>query len=269
MNDPLTSGFNDGLKIGTAIGNAITYLFLFLTRPLVLLTQVFYRKNMGERYLTPLSASGGLALLALVTAGSEYLIGSKTHIGADYSGRRTTAIEYALNPNIAYGVGITWIVAFLAAYVQHHFAVRKRYATGERWHSLNSGVPRVAGLRDPAQYALTSAASAACFYFGLHGYGGLLCLSLVLGILSDQAARRRFWNSVLDTIDAQIEAENLGKAVAERLSPAKVEGLEAPVPGFVSEEWRKRNVPLPVSIDIVTRPNRPSSHVSVSNGDRA
>lgn len=235
-------GYGDGMAIGRSIGNAVTYLFLILSRPLTLLTQVFYRKSMGERYFTPISLLGGLAFLAVATFASKYMLPTVTTNTQDQWGRMVVGqTRYVMPPIVAYGVGIAWIAVLLVAYSRHTLGVRKRYATGERWHSYNSGVPHMAALVDPVQYLISGILAAGCFYWGLPGYGALLSASIVLGVIADQAARKRFWNSVLDAVDAQIESENLGKAVAERLSPGRVEGLEAPVPGYVSEEWRKRN----------------------------
>lgn len=47
---------------------------------------------------------------------------------------------------------------------------------------------------------------------------------------------------VLDIIDGQIEQENLAKAAMGRLSPDKVEGLQTPLPAYVSDEYRAKFV---------------------------
>jgi hypothetical protein len=72
------------------------------------------------------------------------------------------------------------------------------------------------------------------------GFTGLLTMSLLLGIAADQAAAKKFWNQVLDAVDGQIEAEELGKSVEKRLTPAQASGLNVCVPSYVSDESRKK-----------------------------
>ncbi len=252
--DGLERGFSDGMAIGRRVGDVLTYAFQILSRPLALLTQVFYRKDMGERYFTPIGFFWGLALLGLATFGSRYLLSTTTVGVRTQWGGVVPETQYVLSPLIGYGVGVAWIAVLAVAYSRHTVSVRARYTSGERWHSRTAGVPRMPGLIDPVQYAVTGVLAAACFYFGLPGYGALFAASLVAGMGADQMARLRFWSLVLDQVDARIEAENLGKAVAQRLAPASVEGLEAPVPGYVSEEWRRRNAPVREAAEVLAEP---------------
>jgi hypothetical protein len=134
----------------------------------------------------------------------------------------------------------SWIGLVALASLDHRRRIRARYRLGTRWHSMCMGVPRLPGLTDYAQYAATAGIAVAAWYANLPMFAGLLAASLWAGWMQDEFAAKAFWNRVLDAVDAQIDAENLGKAVEARLKPAQAEGAFAYVPAYVSPEGRGR-----------------------------
>ena len=120
--------------------------------------------------------------------------------------------------------------------------VKKRYKQGGRWHSRCIGIPRFAFMPVWLEKALPIIAGIWLLYMKVPLPGLLLILSSGISILLRWNEARAFKNQVLDMIDGQIEQEHLGKAVMERSKPQDVEGLRAPLPAYVSQQFRQKIV---------------------------
>lgn len=227
---------NDGVRIGRAFAS----VFIMLIRPLILTTRVIIRKDLGERYLTPLNAMVGAILIvgaAWMTVAMPVKIET---VVADRWGMPTRSLVIEDRATAAYVIGGVWAVLYLVGLIDHRIRLRNRYANGIRWHSRCSGVPRLPNAREWAVYVAAGGIAFLGFYNHLPLLAVLLVGSIAFAILEDGHAAAEFWGRVLDAVDGQIESENLGKAVKDRLTPDRAEGVHAPVPGYVKDAYRLR-----------------------------
>ncbi len=238
MSDDVFKGVRDGMAVARVVKDVFMMGVATLCRPLALLTEAIFRKDMGERYFTRNAAATGLVVLAAATA--PFFLTKSPAGASSYAARLAAEAASPENPSWVKWAGFGWIGLFLLASILHQQSVRHRYKSGARWHSGNSGVPRVPILTVPVQYVAIISMAALAYFAGLKLFALLLVLSLLCSAITERIAAVRFWNSVLDMIDAEIESENLGKAVTHRLSPARSEGLETRVPAYVSKEWREK-----------------------------
>lgn len=222
----IVGSVRSGLDIGKSIGNAFIALIWAITRPLMLVTQVFFRTSMGERYFTASHLFAGGSLIGIATLLSV-LIPIPSHRG--FLGTVWTI-----------SVGVVWMFLFSASFVECVMKTHERYAKGELWHSYNSGEPRAPWLTNRVQYTLT-----VCLIVGLALTGQfipamLMLLSWCFGFMHDAYAAKAFWNKVLDSVDARIEATFLGEAIEQRLRPQQAHGLQVTVPAHAnSDYWKK------------------------------
>jgi hypothetical protein len=211
-----------------------------LVRPVATVTEKLYRRQMGERYFTLWNAFVGVVLiLAACIPISIYTTGQ-----VDW--HRWTAGEWASTT-----WGLAWLIFFFIESCSHFHDVRQRYVQGVVLHTYSYGTDikhaaRFAPTTVPLLCVIVGVAAAAfptlCnnHDYGLVGIGGLLALS---GLISGQMRMyeaARFRKMVLDTMDAHIAQKHLANAVAQRLKPAQAEGLNAPMPAYVSDKYRER-----------------------------
>ena len=198
-------------NIENKIKNAITDLLwkapVYLVRPAATLTEVFFRKSFGERYFSYWNIMAGTAIIA---AGSLPF---------------WTKDENLVNIN--YIVGAVWMLCLVVLFRLHQVEVIKRYKNNLRWHSYNSGIPRIAKLPYIIEKILPLILSGVLFYFGLWGLGVLLVVSTIASVWLQAHAKQLFYNRLLDTIDGQIEQENLQKAMLDQRPPQETEGYRA------------------------------------------
>ena len=131
--------------------------------------------------------------------------------------------------------------AFVVASGWHYWMdLRLRRKAGGQWHSRSTGVPRIPGQNLIYELVFLGLLAGLAFVGHLWGIGDLLALSLILTAASERHARMQLYNRILDAVDGQIESEWLGKAIEERLSPARAHGLTASLPAHVSDEYRRK-----------------------------
>lgn len=225
------------------LGRVVTTLI----RPVATVTEVFFRRKMGERYFSPVGAFAGLVLI--VVASLPFLQVEQRYFGFPgyrfYPQQRIRTdwveLPYFSWRYTATVVGVAWAVLYLGLALVHHMEVRHRYRTGEQWHSYCSGVPWV-GLAGSGfvQRFLIVLAAAAGVCVGIYGIVGLLLVSCWCSYMLRVWEQKRFHEMMLDTIDQRIEMQHLQQAIQERLHPRQAEGFSAPLPAYVSDEYRKR-----------------------------
>jgi hypothetical protein len=118
-------------------------------------------------------------------------------------------------------------------------------------------------LRPMLERIMLGGAVVITYQLRMEALAALLLISLAMSYLSDVATARQFWNRVLDAVDGQIEAEELGKAVQERLTPAQASGLNVCVPSYASAESRKK-----IAAALVGRMAAQQDQVGVAVADR-
>jgi hypothetical protein len=240
-------GIKDGWRLGNQIAQVLSRIFFLLTRPLVLVTQVLFRKQMGERYFTPLQAGFSAALILIANAVTVivcnplwqndyyYYPNSPAHVRAAFAGI----------------VGDLWFIVFLLITGWHfRVTVPRRRKQDIRWYSRSDGLPR---LPIPAfwgidqvqcqllfEVAVVVVLAIAAFCLRFYGFGVLLALSALITYAADAEERKRFHQRVLDAADGEIESQWLAEAIERRLSPDKTEGLKVSLPAACSKAYRQR-----------------------------
>ncbi|MBL0869733.1 MAG: hypothetical protein IBJ18_04060 [Phycisphaerales bacterium] len=225
---------------GTRIGRIFASVFFLLVRPIILTTRVMLRKDLGERYVSQQNALVGALLIAAGMWLTAAIPVTTEVVGQNEWGSSVRLLVREDRSTVSYIIGSVWLVMYAAALLDHRVRVRRRYANGVRWHSRCAGVPRLSGTGEWAMIVALGGLAYLGFYFHLPFFAALLTASLVLALAEDGHAAMEFWNRVLDAVDGEIEAENLGKAVKDCLSPDRVEGVHAPTPAYVKDEYRRR-----------------------------
>lgn len=233
--------FGGAVRSGMKYAQMMMAVLSYLVRPLSLTTQFLFKKDWGERYFA--HWHGCVAMILITLAGyvcmrdARPTVFTSTNIyGQTYSYDK----DPVLSSKLVYGVAGGWLVLFLIAWGIHQRRIRRRYATGDVWHSRCSGVPVFEGLKDWVRYVATAALAFGAFKLRLEPVMALIVVSLLVTIVTDEAERRAFHNMILDTIDAEIEAKHLAEAVANRKRPQDVEGMNAALPAYVSNTYRTR-----------------------------
>jgi hypothetical protein len=201
-------------------------LLVSLVRPMATVTEVFFRKQMGERYFSVLNIMAGVPLILLFGIPVWALFDSSWGFGA------------WLNLLLS----LAWTGAFNFYAFKSLQAVKVRYQEGVRWHSYNYGIPRYPALHPALERIIPLGVTLLLILCGAYGLAVLLVLSTYLSYMGRVIAANRFFARVLDAIDQQIEADNLSKAVLERLQPEQAEGLMTPMPAYVSTMHREKFV---------------------------
>jgi hypothetical protein len=210
-----------------------------LIRPAATVTEKLYRRQMGERYFTSYNAIVGALLIFVACMPSSV-----------YTRGQLDWDRWSLTEWVSAGLGLIWLLWFGFESWKHFEDVKERYAKGVILHTQNYGtdVERTA-IFPPARVALlcvgVGAALMVLSVFQLHSQGlvGFSVLLAVSGLISAQARTyeaARFHAMMLDTMDGHIAQTHLANAVAQRLKPAQAEGLIAPLPAYVSNQYRER-----------------------------
>jgi hypothetical protein len=278
----LVGSSNQGLAIGRTVGQIFLYVFQAAIRPVVLLTRAIFRKDLGERYFTAAHAFIGVLLLAAVSlvtasAGPWRPLGSLVMDGT--SGVSSSSGAWSGGPartggaawsNTTLIIGGLWALALIAAAAHHGLQVRRRYKVGRRWHSYCPGVPRAAWYGPFMEGLLAVLAAAAFAWFGQYGFAGLAAVSAVLARASDHAAQREFYRRMLDAIDAQIEGQNLQKAIRAYAGPAQTEGFAVAFPararGVFGQLLAEAQTSSPKTVALVEPKPSPSPVSASSHG---
>lgn len=239
MSSPLFSGVEpfgepaaQAQQFAKVVGRVLLLILQALIAPAVTTTQVMLRRQLGERYFTGwnLVAGAGLIMaaapLSLVT-------------------RRYIDVSDLIYVGLAM---VAWLGGFVYFGVKHFADVRHRYRDGQVWHSRCSGVSRI-DFPLPKQIPMEAVEIAGvmligliCCFIGLLGFGLLLIASGNMAWLSWSISAMEFKTKILDSIDSQIESENLAAAVVERRKPKDTVGFEAPVPAYIPQAFRERFV---------------------------
>lgn len=235
-NEELIPGYGKGMDISKTIGKVFGAILAVVAVPVALLTQMVFRKDLGERYASlnrRVIAAGVLVIAGVMHA--FFPMPSLSGIVQD-SFRSVPVLSHPSSTILAAGL----LVLFVIACIEHELRLRSRYKTDGRWHSWSLGVNRIPGVGIKLQVLATLLVAAGAFWLRLDYFAIVLAASGVFSGVIDANTKREFYNRVLDTVDAQIESEMVGKAVKERLSPAQAEGLQAHLPAYVSTQARVR-----------------------------
>ncbi|HUO08169.1 MAG TPA: hypothetical protein VM008_07715 [Phycisphaerae bacterium] len=224
-------------KMVRVLGEAVLVFIVVMIRPLATLTEILLRKYMGERYFNGWNLVGGLVLLSAATA---VIAGVPEPHAAyqDFYGVHPAVSGVPLSLHL--GTSVVWSVLLLLFSILHSSDVKNRYERGVRWHSRCIGIPRFQWLRPEVGQVLLFVYALFLAYWHVYAFSFLIIYSLGISLIMRWNEARTFWNRMLDIIDGQIEQENLAAAVRDRVAPDRVEGLRAPLPVYVSTEFREK-----------------------------
>lgn len=226
-------------KLKNAVVHGLLAILVMMIRPVATLTEVFFRKDMGERYFTAWNLMAGWLLLLVFGAPYDKMIGLS--VGGRYDMYGNYQRSSGSADSAWFIAPLVWLAALTFCAYLHEQAVIRRYKEGVRWHSANVGIPRIEDLPYVFEKGIPFLAGILMIWLlQLHGLGALMILSGLVSILLRMHEARLFRERMLDIIDSQIEQDNLAKAVKERLSPEKSEGVQAPLPTYVSDKYREK-----------------------------
>jgi hypothetical protein len=238
-NNPITTMGNriNERMVNVAI-DMLLGLLAALVRPLAVVTEVVFRKQMGERYFHVIHSMAGAVLIFLSGIPfwhTDFALYALSHPAVAFQYYNRWPAGAALTMYVAWG----WLAAFYVFCFLHGRAIKARYRAGLRWHSYCYGIPRFAGLPVILERILPLAAAAALIYYGAYSPAVLLVISTYISYMTRVREAAQFQGRVLDAVDMQIEAENLSNAVLQRLTPEQAEGVVAPLPAYVSDKCRE------------------------------
>ncbi|MFT3784742.1 MAG: hypothetical protein QM770_01070 [Tepidisphaeraceae bacterium] len=223
-------------QYGRAAWAVVMRLFMVTTKPVVLTTDVVTRRNMGERYLTTLSAWGGFLLILGVTWLTSKVSGTSSY-SYDYYYERST-FHPAVSPALIWSVGVLWMICYVAGYAYNRVFIEWRKYKNIPWHSYCYGEW---SLRKPAPWIQRLIlVGLAVLFWALHLYlfAGLMLLSIHFSILTEREIANRLRAAILDIHDQRIASEHLQQALDCR--PAnETEGFVLSLPKYVAEFARK------------------------------
>lgn len=196
---------------------------------------VFLRQDFGARYFNVSDFLGSMATFAVYTFLFLMFFAGKT--GNKRPGD---------NSDDGTILGL-FFLGFIAMSIYHQYIASRRERSGRRWHSRYAGTSFFSFLYPTDIYIvqryiepiLAVIAGYAAYNYLNQPLGlWLVFAGLCLGAIEQfQAARSR--NRLLDAIDAQIEAQNLGAALAGNKTAEETEGFVLPVPSYYSTAQRR------------------------------
>ena len=227
----LTDKITDGM-----IHAALTLVVMFV-RPIATLTEIFFRRRMGERYFTYWNVIGGF--FVLIACHTSWGVPQPAPGGSDYFGRYTPA-QSAIPMMVLHITFVAWVAALFCALGLHAAGVKARYQAGGRWHSRNNGIPWISSTPSWVERVVPILGAIALWRFGhVPSFALLMIVSTGVSFMLRVFEARSFRERVMDVIDGQIEQEFLAKSVMERSKPEAVDGLQTPLPAYVSQKVRQ------------------------------
>jgi hypothetical protein len=205
-----------------------------LLRPMAIATDPFFRKNLGCRYFTPMTAfmAGGLWFVA---SRLDQLFDRLPSIAYESGNPHLAQWLVAHNCSSWAGTVMLALYSFLAMLNLGAAVTRER--KGISWHSMSRGESILGGehpiLSFILGFLLFSVLSAVSPFVGLF-FGVSRVMSYQLARKQQQSIYARY----LDAMDAKIEQEHLECALRDAPSPKKTTGLYCPLPERIKGEHR-------------------------------
>lgn len=237
----LCASARDGWRIGATFANVFWNVVLFLIRPLGLLTQVFFRKEMGERYFSPLPT-----FVAAVILWATYMMTLRLPaptpllwLYLTVTDQREVTAFYVRDARI--WIPVVWAIVFAIAAWENRIRAWRRNRNGVKWHSRSMGVPRIPGMGNLFQYTTLIVAAGLLDVMALSWFALLVLLSVAATMATDYSVARQLYNSVLDALDAELESETLNQAINERLTPKQLNGIALRLPKSLRQFIQQRS----------------------------
>lgn len=213
----LDSSISAITKAATQIAEALMF---FIFSAAATATDPFFRKNMGERYFTPIrmviSLAGWGTMLFAGVLYNSFLFGS---------------------PAIGFLVGVAICFAYLMMAMRNITAIQKRQATGELWHSKCRGESLFGEENAIRDFTIEIIVLVLLVLISIP-HAAFFLLSRLMAYMAEAAALNALYNRYLDIQDAKIEADFLETTLREGFPPRQTAGLYRPLPQRLSRERR-------------------------------
>jgi hypothetical protein len=205
--------------------------FFSLIRPLATTTEIFLRKELGERYFTVWNfLAGGFLIYTSMTMGASL---RALEAQQAYGG---PAASLRWSDYVAFALGLAWLIAFIVKSIMQFKRAHQRSREGILWHSQSCGYAVVPEFWQPW---CPVGLGVLFLIFHITWPGLLLIASGIVSFSMRMNERARVYSRVLDMLDAQIESENLNEAIMKRGNGKSTKGFVAPLPAHVSNTHRE------------------------------
>jgi hypothetical protein len=232
-------------------------------RQLSTATQPFFRKDMGERYLSSGSLSGGAMLWGVATLAALMLPGLRSaatplcHLAGLY---RLAHLFHHWLPTVLAGGAL---VFFHIKFGRESIALMAKYrADGTAYHTQSRGTPRWG----KNGFAAGSAITFALFLFNMPA-GILFAVSCAVSAKLASEQEAAIYARYLDALDQKIEQEYLESAILGKC-PTEITQLTKPLPAHMNADLRNNIAAAAVgrSVKIVAKgPRSPGSQGPAGN----
>jgi hypothetical protein len=211
-----------------------------LVKPLALATDVFFRKDFGERYLAQNSAALALILwglapkLALLWGQGlnpllQLIYDAGLHKIAYWFFRHDCTNAFGFLIGCAYG--------FMA--VRNITQTRRRSASGQIWYSMSRG-GSIFGIENKARDLLIAFGAVAILGLLAPSLALLFFISRLVSYQVEASQQAAFYNRYLDAMDAKVQAKYLRRALDKGEPPDDTDGLYCPLSKAFKGEYRQR-----------------------------
>ena len=215
-------------------------LATLIVKPLALATDVFFRKDFGERFLT------GNSLVV-----SWFLWAAASHTSSIWGGQENLTVQWLWKHGFHkiaqwlidhdYSVTIGWFMIMASGFMggRSLFYTRTRAATGQMWYSLSRGAS-IFGNENKLRDIIIAAVAVGILSLFSPGLALLFAVSRIVSYQMEARQQSAFYNRYLDAMDAKIQAEYLQRALDKGEPPVNTEGLYCPLPKGFKGEHRQR-----------------------------
>jgi len=187
-------------------------------------TDPFFRKNMGERYFTPIR-------VVISTAGWFALFQGASFFRFILSDKQSVSFW------LGYCVEFFILLAYIGASLRSLNDIKRRRASGELWHSKSRG-ESIFGTENTKRDLIIEGAIFLVLMFVSIPHALFFLLSRLMSYAADAMAQAAIYNRYLDIQDATIEAEFMERVLRGGLPPRKTAGLYGPLSRSITGERR-------------------------------
>ena len=212
-----------------------------LVKPLALATDVFFRKDFGERYLTNNSAAVAAILWTMAALYGSYLVwpGNNPVLEViDMAGFHKLSWWFHGHD---FTKTLGWIIAipYMCMAGRNVIQARRRSASGQIWYSMSRGAS-VFGVESQPRDLLLAFGAVVILGLFAPSLALLFFISRLVSYQLEASQQTALYNRYLDAMDAKIQAEYLQRALDKGEPPGFTDGLYCPLPKDFKGEYRQR-----------------------------
>lgn len=216
----------------------IGLLATLLVKPLAICTDPFFRKNFGERYLTPIGVGFALTLWSFAETLSRWIGNSDSPIISlchkyDYHQAANWLAVHHASTKVIFIVGF----AFTFLSLIHLGWIFRRRASGQLWHSMSRG-ESIFGRENRRRDLELAILGTVVLGLFVPPIGLLFFCSRVASHYLTAKQEQSLYDRYLDAMDKKIEMEQLQQALDQGVPPCQAGGLHHPLPRNFKGEHR-------------------------------